>query len=108
MNGRLAGPGGRAMTGRLVRLALRRERRYAPWWIVLLGAMALVMVSYIRRNMPTPDVMAEYAQVINHNSFFRALGGNYVVPDLGYLAAWRSGGFLYVLNGLAALLSVIR
>ncbi|WP_214321601.1 ABC transporter permease [Nonomuraea sediminis] len=96
------------MNGRLVRLALRRERAVAPWWIVLLGVLALVLVSYIKRNMGTPEKMAGYVEVINHNSFFRALGGGSVVADLGYMAAWRSGGFLYVLNGLAALMAVIR
>ncbi|WP_158895810.1 ABC transporter permease [Amycolatopsis anabasis] len=99
---------GLAGTPRLVRLALRRERGIAPWWLLLLVTMALVLVSYINRAMPTPERMAEYAEVINRNSFFRALGGAFVIPDLGYMAAWRSGGFLYAFNGLAALLAVVR
>ncbi|RKT88901.1 ABC-2 type transport system permease protein [Saccharopolyspora antimicrobica] len=92
----------------LVRLALRRERGIAPWWILLLVVLALVLVSYITRAMPTPERMAEYAELINRNSFFRALGGGFVVPDLGYLAAWRSGGFLYAFSALAAVLAVVR
>ncbi|WP_433509682.1 ABC transporter permease [Nonomuraea sp. CA-143628] len=95
-------------TARSVRLALRRERSIAPWWIILLVALALAMVSYINRNMPTPEVMTTYTTMINRNSFFRALGGGFVVPDLGYMQAWRSGGFLYVFNGLAALMAVVR
>lgn len=92
----------------LLRLALRRERTIAPWWILLLAAMSLIMVGYIERAMGTPELMAEYTSMINRNSFFRALGGAFTVPDLGYMAAWRSGGFLYLLNGLAAMLTVIR
>ncbi|KAA5834989.1 polyketide antibiotic transporter [Saccharopolyspora hirsuta] len=97
-----------AGTVSLVRLALRRERTIAPWWIVLLIALALVLVSYIERAMPSPERMAEYADLINRNNFFRALGGGFVVPDLGYLAAWRSGGFLYLFSALAAVLVVVR
>lgn len=99
---------GIAGTGLMVRLTLRRERRIAPWWILVLTALALVMVSYIERNMGTPKLLAQYVSVINDNSFFRALGGGFVVADPDYMAAWRSGGFLYVLNGLAAVLAVVR
>ncbi|MEU9116565.1 hypothetical protein AB0D04_33675 [Streptomyces sp. NPDC048483] len=97
-----------AGTGRLVRLALRREKTLAPWWILLLATLAWVMVGYIRRNMPTPEAMAAYTEMINHNTFFRSLGGRFVVPDLGFMASWRSGGFLYVINGLAAVMTVVR
>jgi ABC-2 type transport system permease protein len=97
-----------AGTRRLVRLALRRERTIAPWWILLLVTMAQVMVAYINRNMSTPELMATYAEMINRNAFFQALGGGTVVPDLAFMASWRSGGLLYVMNGLAALMAVVR
>lgn len=95
-------------TARLVRLALRRERNVAPWWILLLVTMALVMVAYINRQMGTPELKTTYTAMINQNAFFRALGGGTVEPDLGVLSSWRSGGFLYVMNGLAALMAVVR
>ncbi|MEV0081478.1 ABC transporter permease [Saccharopolyspora sp. NPDC050642] len=97
-----------AGTSRLVRLALRRERNIAPWWVLLLITMSLIMVAYINRNMGTPELKATYTAMINQNAFFRALGGGTVEPDLGVLSSWRSGGFLYVMNGLAALMAVVR
>jgi ABC-2 type transport system permease protein len=97
-----------AGTPRLVRLALRRERSIAPWWILLLVTMALVMVAYINRNMGTYELKVTYTEMIGRNAFFRALGGGTVEPDLGVLSSWRSGGFLYVMNGLAALMAVVR
>ncbi|SHF82781.1 ABC transporter permease [Streptoalloteichus hindustanus] len=99
---------GLAGTGRLARLALRRERAIAPWWFLLLVCLALVMVAYVNRNMGTPELKAAYTQVISRNAFFQGLGGGTVEPDLGVLSRWRSGGFLYVLNGLAALMCVVR
>ncbi|WP_086821673.1 ABC transporter permease [Allokutzneria sp. NRRL B-24872] len=95
-------------TARLIRLALRRERGSAPWWILLSAVMAVVLVSYINRNMGTPELKATYVEILNRNAFFRALGGGTVVPDIGALSSWRSGGFLYVASGLAALMAVIR
>jgi ABC-2 type transport system permease protein len=96
------------MTFRLVRLALRRERTIAPWWLLLLVTSALSMIAYINRNMPTLDLMNAYVTTINHNAFFRALGGAYVIPDLGYMAAWRSGGLLYIAIALASVMTVVR
>lgn len=93
---------------RLARLALRRERVIAPWWFLLLVVGASSMVAYIQRNMGTPELMRAYVEMINHNAFFRALGGAYVIPDLGYMAAWRSGGLLYIATAFATLMAVVR
>ncbi|SEF71423.1 ABC-2 type transport system permease protein [Nonomuraea solani] len=95
-------------TGVLARLALRRERFIAPWWILLIVTMALVMVSYINRNMATYELKVNYTEVIGGNAFLGALGGGLVEPRLEVLATWRSGGFLYVASAFAALMSVIR
>ncbi|QIS14138.1 ABC transporter permease [Nocardia arthritidis] len=92
----------------LLRVALRREGRIAPWWILLIAGGALVMIGYINRNMGTAELKLTYTTMINHNAFFRALGGGTVEPDLPMLAAWRSGGFLYLASGLAAATTVIR
>lgn len=92
----------------MIRLAIRRERSYAPWWLLLLVVGSLTMVAYIRRNMPTPELMNAYVDTINHNAFFRALGGDYVVANLGYMSAWRSGGFLYLIIALASIMTVVR
>lgn len=96
------------MTGRLILLAMRRERTIAPWWLLLLVTGALSMIAYIKRNMGTPELLHTYAEMINHNAFFRALGGAYVVPDTDYMTAWRSGGLLYLSIALASVLTVLR
>ncbi|MFG1703728.1 ABC transporter permease [Nonomuraea sp. M3C6] len=92
----------------LIRLALRRERNIAPWWILLIVTMALVMVSYINRNMATYELKVTYTGIVRHNAFFQALGGGFVEPRLEVLATWRSGGFLYVASAFAAVMSVVR
>ncbi|MFC4113012.1 ABC transporter permease [Nonomuraea zeae] len=97
-----------AGTGHLVRLALRRERAIAPWWILLTVSLALVMVSYVERAMGTPELKATYVDLISTNAFLRALGGGTPEPRLEVLATWRSGGFLYVASAFAALMSVVR
>ncbi|NJP89977.1 polyketide antibiotic transporter [Nonomuraea sp. FMUSA5-5] len=95
-------------TGTLARLALRRERGTAPWWILLIVSLSLVMVAYINRNMGTYELKLTYLKVIAGNPFLRAIGGGVVEPRLDVLATWRSGGFLYLASALAALMSVIR
>lgn len=95
-----------AGTGQLIRLGLRRERTIAPWWLLTIAVMPLILVGYIIRSMGSD--LNNYVTLINHNSFFRALGGAYVIPDLGYMAAWRSGGLLYTLSAVAAVLTIIR
>ncbi|MFC7588586.1 ABC transporter permease [Nonomuraea antimicrobica] len=107
MNGPL-GRGEGLGAGVLARLALRRERAIAPWWILTIVALALVMVSYIRTNMATYELKLAYLQVIDASAFLHALGGGVVEPRLEVLATWRSGGFLYVASAFAAVLSVVR
>lgn len=98
-----------AGTSALVRFAFRRERSVAPWWILAIVGLGLVMVSYIDRNMPTPEAMATYVDMINKNVFFRSLGGGTsVIVDRGFMSAFRSAGFLYIFSAIAAVLTVIR
>ncbi|MGW4790977.1 ABC transporter permease [Nonomuraea sp. NPDC004297] len=95
-------------TGHLVRLALRRERAIAPWWILLIVTMALTMVAYINRNMGTYELKLAYIDIIRSNAFLQGLGGGFAEPRLEVLATWRSGGFLYVVSAFAAVMSVVR
>ncbi|MEU6780814.1 polyketide antibiotic transporter [Nonomuraea angiospora] len=100
--------GALAGTGHLVRLALRRERGIAPWWILLIVALALALVSYVNRAMGTYELKLTYVELAARNVFLRALGGGLIEPRLEVIATWRSGGFLYVASALAALMSVVR
>ncbi|PZG52268.1 polyketide antibiotic transporter [Spongiactinospora gelatinilytica] len=95
-------------TGPLVRLALRRERAIAPWWILLIVALGLAMVAYVNRNMGTDELKLTYIDIIRSNAFLQGLGGASVEPRLDVLATWRSGGFLYVASAFAAVMSVVR
>jgi ABC-2 type transport system permease protein len=95
-------------TGHLVRLALRRERTIAPWWILLIVTLALSMVAYINRNMATYALKITYIDLIRSNAFLRGLGGGSAEPRLEVLATWRSGGFLYLASAFAAVMSVVR
>ncbi|GGP04650.1 polyketide antibiotic transporter [Nonomuraea glycinis] len=95
-------------TGHLVRLALRRERAIAPWWILLNVSLGLVMVAYVNRNMGTYELKVAYVDLIRGNAFFQGLGGGFAEPRLEVLATWRSGGFLYLASAFAAVMSIIR
>ncbi|MEU7001588.1 polyketide antibiotic transporter [Nonomuraea sp. NPDC046570] len=95
-------------TGTLVRLALRRERLVAPAWILVVVMLATGLISYITTYFPTQQELAVYAETIGRNPIFLAIGGPVPEPSLGAMAAQRSGGLLYLLAGLAALLSVVR
>ncbi|MFI7451641.1 ABC transporter permease [Nonomuraea sp. NPDC049714] len=95
-------------TGHLARLALRRERAIAPWWILLIVSLALVMVAYVTRNMGTYELKVAYVDLIRRNAFFQGLGGGFAEPRLEVLATWRSGGFLYLASAFAAVMSVVR
>ncbi|NUT43650.1 MAG: polyketide antibiotic transporter, partial [Thermoactinospora sp.] len=97
-----------AGTAHLTRLALRRERGSAPWWILLTATMGLVMVASSDRNMGTYELKLAYTEVIHRNAFFQGLGGGFVEPRTEVLATWRSGGFLYLINAFAALMTVVR
>ncbi|MEV4833713.1 polyketide antibiotic transporter [Nonomuraea sp. NPDC049486] len=94
--------------GHLVHLALRRERAIAPWWILLVVSLGLVMVAYINRNMGTYELKLAYVDLVRRNAFFQGLGGGFAEPRLEVLATWRSGGFLYVASAFAAVMSVVR
>ncbi|MEW9552532.1 ABC transporter permease [Nonomuraea sp. NPDC050783] len=95
-------------TGHLARLALRRERAIAPWWILLTVSLALTMVAYVNKNMGTYELKLAYLDIIRDNAFLQGLGGRSVEPRLEVLATWRSGGFLYVASAFAAVMSVVR
>ncbi|TDD15497.1 ABC transporter permease [Nonomuraea diastatica] len=96
-------------TPRLMRLVMRREWRTGFWWVLAIVSLGMVMVTYIDRNMPTLAVMATYVDMINQNTFFRALGGGTsVIVDRGFMSAFRSGGFLYIMTAIATALAVVR
>ena len=94
-------------TGRLIRLVLRRDRIVLPLWVLALGLIPAGYVASFQGLFPTERDRLAYATVSADNAGFVALYGPLHGSSLGELVAWRAG-FLPVLIGLAALLTVIR
>ncbi|MBM2618238.1 ABC transporter permease [Actinoplanes sp. LDG1-06] len=93
--------------GRLVRLILRRDRIIMPVWAVLLGLVPAGYVASFEGLFPTDAERIDYARLSATNTGFVTLYGPLHGSSLGELVAWRAG-FLPVLAGLCALLTVIR
>ncbi|GAA0513166.1 exporter of polyketide antibiotics [Paractinoplanes deccanensis] len=94
-------------TGRLVRLLLRRDRVVLPLWVIVLALVPAGYVASFEGLFPTLQDRIEYASVSASNAGFVALYGLLKGSSLGELVAWRAG-FLPVLAGLFAALTVIR
>jgi ABC-2 type transport system permease protein len=97
------------MTGtwKLVRLILRRDRVIMPLWVLFLGLIPLSYIATIDELFPTAAEKAAYATTSANNAGFVALYGQLFGASLGELVTWRAG-FLPVMVGLAAILTVIR
>lgn len=97
------------MTGtwQLLRLVLRRDRIVMPLWVLGLGILPYVYVSGFDSLFTTAQERAEYARISAANTGFVALYGPLHGDSMGELVVWR-GGFVPVMIGLAALLTVIR
>lgn len=93
--------------GRLVRLVLRRDRVLLPLWVILLGVLPAGYLAAFDGLFPTEAERLDYARVGAANAGFVALYGPLHGSSLDELVVWRSG-FLPVLIGLFALLTVIR
>ncbi|WP_436524348.1 ABC transporter permease [Actinoplanes sp. HUAS TT8] len=94
-------------TGRLVRLILRRDRVILPIWVFLLGLLPQVYIAGFEKLFATDAERIEYARVSAANAGFAGLYGPLSGDSLGELVVWRAG-FVPVMVGLAALLTVIR
>jgi ABC-2 type transport system permease protein len=94
-------------TGRLIRLVLRRDRIVMPLWVIALGLIPAGYVASFEGLFPTPQDLLQYATLSRDNAGFVALYGPLHGSSLGEIVAWRSG-FLPVLAGLFAALTVIR
>jgi ABC-2 type transport system permease protein len=93
-------------TGRLIRLILRRDRFIMPLWVLILAVVPAGYVASFEDLFPTDQDRIAYAKVSGGTGFV-ALYGLLHGASYGELAAWRAG-FLPVVIGLCALLTVIR
>jgi ABC-2 type transport system permease protein len=94
-------------TGRLLRLILRRDRVLLPLWAILLGIVPASYVKAFTGIFSTDAERIAYARTSQHNAGFVALYGPLHGDSLSVLVAWRSG-FITVMIGLCALLTVVR
>jgi ABC-2 type transport system permease protein len=94
-------------TGRLIRLILRRDRVILPIWIVVFGLLPAATYSSLATLFPTDAERISYAHVSAGNAGFVALYGRLHGDSFAALTSWRVG-FVPVMIGLAALLTVIR
>ncbi|MBO3740109.1 ABC transporter permease [Actinoplanes flavus] len=97
------------MTGTLslLRLVLRRDRVAMPLWVLGLGLLPYVYVTGFDTLFATAQERMDYARISSANAGFVALYGPLHGDSIGELTVWR-GGFVPVMIGLAALLTVIR
>ncbi|MFF5210186.1 ABC transporter permease [Streptosporangium sp. NPDC000396] len=95
-------------TGLLLRLVVRAERVRSLVWILLIVLLGAGLISYINGYFPTWRDLRAYAEVISANPIFLGLGGPVDEPSIGAMAAWRSGGLLYLLTAWMAMTIVIR
>ncbi|MEQ4723221.1 polyketide antibiotic transporter [Nonomuraea sp. B19D2] len=92
----------------LLKLAVRGERVRSAVWILAVVLLGAGLVSYIQGYFTTPEALRTYARVISANPIFLGLGGPVTEPSVGAMAAWRSGGLLFLLTAWMALTIVIR
>lgn len=97
------------MTGTLalLRLVLRRDRIAMPLWVLGLGLLPYVYVTGFDTLFATAQERVHYARISAANAGFVGLYGPLNGDSIGELVVWR-GGFVPVLVGLAALLTVLR
>ncbi|MBG0568972.1 ABC transporter permease [Actinoplanes aureus] len=93
--------------GRLLRLILRRDRITMPLWVFGLGLLPYLYLSAFDTLFATDQERTDYARISAENAGFVALYGPLHGDSTGELVVWR-GGFVPVMIGLFALLTVVR
>ncbi|MEU0482402.1 ABC transporter permease [Streptosporangium sp. NPDC006013] len=93
--------------GKLIRLALRRDRVLLPLWTVFCVTVPVVFVGAFNGAYPTAEAREDYYETSVHTRAFTVVYGALKGSSLGELVAWRSG-VLTCLVAIFALLTVIR
>ncbi|MEU4238650.1 ABC transporter permease [Actinoplanes sp. NPDC026619] len=94
-------------TGKLIRLILRRDRAVLPLWVLVFGLLPLAYFASLEGIFKTEADRIAYASASSGNAGFVALYGLLKGDSFAAMTAWRAG-FVPVMIGLAALLTVIR
>ncbi|WP_280233217.1 ABC transporter permease [Nocardia cyriacigeorgica] len=106
--GRYATASGFAGTGRMLRLALRRDRIVLPAWVLLLSVpLGSVYVASIDAVYPTEADRAAFADSILASPTQLAMYGPIYDTGIGAVGIWKAGMF-FTLIAVATILTVIR
>jgi ABC-2 type transport system permease protein len=99
----------RTLTGTrgLIRLLLRRDRFMLPLWVLLLALLPVSQAAAIDRLYSTPAQLRDLYQTVVGTPGLLAMLGPVFGATLGAITVWRAG-IIYVIVGLASLLTVIR
>lgn len=96
-------------TGRLVLLALRRDRVSLPLWIVALSALPAATANAYEQLYPTAASRAPLTGTIGQNPALAVLfGPAYDLSTPGGFTAWRLLGFLCLFVGLMVIFTVTQ
>jgi ABC-2 type transport system permease protein len=95
-------------TGRLARLALRRERLRLPLWVLAIGGLAAGIASSVAGLYVTEADRAAQATFAAGNVVTRAFNGPVAGPDLGSLVLVESSALVAVLLGVLVVQLVVR
>ncbi len=105
----MTGSGSTVAAGRLLQLALRRDRVMIPVWLYALVAAVVGSALSYRKLYPTEAARREFGQTAESNGATRAFYGHVYAPDsVGGLTAWRLLAIGGALLAVFVVLLVIR
>lgn len=100
--------GALAGLGRLVRLALRRDRILLPVWLAVLVLLLLASVASIVGLYPDETARQSYTLVAASNAIARAFDGPATGTSLGAVTMTETFGVLAILVGIMSVQTVVR
>lgn len=104
-----AGPGRLTGTGRLLRLALRRDRVVLPVWLLVLASIPAITVGEYARLYPDPTQRAALTRSLGGNPSITLLyGPAHDLSTAGGFTAWRFGTLLPVFLALVCVFTLTR
>lgn len=95
-------------TGRLVRLALRRDRIILPVWILAVAALAWAMVASYQSTLPTEADRVSTVTFSASNPMTRIFDGPASGTDIGAMALVEGWKVLAILGALMSAQAVVR
>lgn len=94
-------------TGRLLRLALRRDRIVLPLWTLVIGLMPAFQLVSVRGLYTTQQQLDNFATTTAASPSLLAMYGPVFGTALGSIGTWKAGA-MYTMIAIAAVLTVIR